>query len=487
MRYDESDGIAVRNRRADRLDNASGLDEPAGDRGAKDARHFVSFPWGFEVDDRPESPGVTRGVTTLDPAARPARPVVLVSMDWIRPGDPRFGLGIASIASALRGAGVEVRVVADAVNRPGFRADAFFAEVLGAVDEAGADALVGIGAFVWCEDEVQRLLGALGDRAEIVLGGPQISYTGPGELEALYPNATYFVRGHGEAAMIALATGSAENGDSGLHVARAHDLAGRADYPLELLPSPHLDGTSPIGPFVRWETQRGCQFRCTFCQHRQPGARLRRAEFDTDRMQAEIRAFRDAGTKRIAVLDPIFNMNRRRAIALLDEMRRIGLTAELSLQCRFELTDTAFLDALEGLDVKLEFGLQTIHDDEARAVGRPNRMDKVADVIAHLNGRRMPYEISLIYGLPLQTLDRFRASVAWCLDRGVPRVRAWPLMLLRGTALFAERDRWGYVESDAGRIPVVVESHSFSREEHAEMARIAESLESANGAERSAA
>ena len=112
MRYDESDGIAVRNRHADRLDNASGLDGPAGSRAAKDARHFVSFPRGFEVDDRPESPGVTRGVTTLDPAARPARPVVLVSMDWIRPGDPRFGLGTASIASTLRGAGVEVRVVA---------------------------------------------------------------------------------------------------------------------------------------------------------------------------------------------------------------------------------------------------------------------------------------------------------------------------------------------------------------------------------------
>ena len=484
MRYDESADIAVGNQHADRLDNASGLDEPAGNRPAKDARHFVSFPWNFKVDDRPESPGVTLGVTTLDPAARP---VVLVSMDWIRPGDPPFGLGTASIASALRGAGVEVCVVADAINRPGFCADTFFAEVLGAVDEAGADALVGIGAFVWCENEVQWLLRALGYRAEIVLGGPQISYTGPGELEALYPNVTFFVRGHGEAAMIALATGSAENGHSGLHVARADDLAKRADHPLEQLPSPHLDGTSPIGPFVRWETQRGCQFKCTFCQHRQPGARLRRAEFDSGRIQAEIRAFRDAGTKRIAVLDPIFNMNRRRAIALLGEMRRVGLTAELSLQCRFELTDTAFLDALEGLDVKLEFGLQTIHDDEARAVGRPNQMDRVADVIVNLNDRRIPYEVSLIYGLPLQTLERFRASAEWCLERGVPRVRAWPLMLLRGTALYYERDRWGYVESDAGRIPVVVESHSFTREDHAEMARIARSLECAGGAARSTA
>ncbi|MDE2716321.1 MAG: B12-binding domain-containing radical SAM protein, partial [Chloroflexota bacterium] len=156
---------------------------------------------------------------------------------------------------------------------------------------------------------------------------------------------------------------------------------------------------------------------------------------------------------------------------------RIGLTAELSLQCRFELTANAFLEALEGLDARLEFGLQTIHDDEARAVGRPNRMDKVEGVIAKLNNRRVPYEISLIYGLPLQTLDRFRTSVEWCLDHGVPRVRAWPLMLLRGTSLHVQRARWGYVESEVDRIPIVVESHSFSREDHSEMARIAASLE----------
>lgn len=405
------------------------------------------------------------------------RPVVLVSLDWIRPGDPRFGLGTASIASALRGAGVKVRIVSDAVNRPGFRADEFFADVVRAVDAAGADALVGMGAFVWCEAEVQRLLTVLADRAEIVLGGPQVSYTAPGELEPLYPKATYFVRGHGEEAMVALATGSAENAVAGLHVAGAEDFAKRADYPLEGLPSPHLDGTSPVGRFVRWETQRGCQFRCTFCQHRQPGRRLRRSELGINRLHAEIEAFRDAGTRRIAVLDPIFNMNRSRAIKLLSEMRRVGLTAKLSLQCRFELTDNAFLEALEGLDATLEFGLQTVHDDEAQAVGRPNRMDMAEDVIARLNDRRIPYEISLIYGLPLQTLDRFRTSVEWCLDRGVPRVRAWPLMLLRGTALHSQRDRWGYVESETDRIPIVVESHSFSREDHFEMARIAARLE----------
>lgn len=404
------------------------------------------------------------------------RSVVLVSLDWLRPGDPPFGLGIASIASSLRSVGVDVRIVSDAVNRPGFSASAFFVDVTDAIAKAGVDVLVGIGAFVWCEPEVQSLLKVLGSQSGIVLGGPQVSYVAAGELEELYPNVAYFVRGHGEGAMTALAMGQAENGAFGLHVAGYPDLAVRADFPLEHLPSPHLDGTAPVRDFVRWETQRGCSFSCSFCQHRQPGARLRRSRLGIDRLHRELLAFREAGTKRIAVLDPIFNTDNDRAVGLLDEIRRIGIDANWSFQCRFEFIKEAFLDAVAPLDATLEFGLQTIHADEARAVGRPNRIDKVEAVIASLNARKIPYEISLIYGLPLQTLDRFRMSVDWCLQRGVPRVRAWPLMLLRGTVLHAQRERWGYVESVDNRIPIVVESDSFSRDDHDEMARIADGL-----------
>ena len=404
------------------------------------------------------------------------RSVVLVSLDWLRPGDPPFGLGVASIAASLRSYGVDVRVVSDAVNRPGFSAGAFYNDVAEAVDSAGPETLVGIGAFVWCEPEVQSLVRILSSQGDVVLGGPQVSYVATGDLEDLYPDVTYFIRGHGENAMIDLAMGLAENGASGLHVAGLPDLGARADYPLEQLPSPYLDGTTPIGKFVRWETQRGCAFSCSFCQHRQPGARLRRSNLGVDRLYQELLAFRGAGVKRIAVLDPIFNTNNDRAVRLLAEVDRLDISAHWSFQCRFELVKEGFLDAVEPLNSTLEFGLQTVHEDEARAIGRPNRMDKVETIIERLNARGISYEISLIYGLPLQTLDRFRMSVDWCLERGVPRVKAWPLMLLRGTPLHAQREMWGYVESVGDRIPVVVESSSFSRDDHAEMARIANEL-----------
>ena len=413
------------------------------------------------------------------------RPVVLASLDWIRPGDPRTGLGIASIASSLRHAEVAVTIVGDAVNRPGFSADAYISRVVDALQCAGPNAICGIAAFVWNEPEVVRLIEEVraNTDATVVMGGPQVSYVGAGGLESLYPSADFFVRGHGESAMVALATGADLDG-LGVHPARTVDRGLRSDLDLGNLPSPHLDGTLPIGECVRWETQRGCPFACNFCQHREPGNRLKNRNLAEDRVLAEAHTFAAASVRRISVLDPIFHTKRDRAVRLLNEFRSLRLSAELSLQCRFELVDGAFLDAMAGLDVVLEFGLQTIHADEGRAVNRPNKIDRAEAVIGDLHRRGIPFEVSLIYGLPLQTLDSFRRSVDWCLDQGVPRVRAWPLMLLRGTPLFEQRARWGFVESTGDRIPIVLESHTFTQTEHGEMARIADELNGAAPSER---
>ena len=63
--------------------------------------------------------------------------MVLVSLDWLRTGDPPFGLGTASIAASLRYHGIDVRIVSDAVNRTWFSYESFLARVLGAASEAG--------------------------------------------------------------------------------------------------------------------------------------------------------------------------------------------------------------------------------------------------------------------------------------------------------------------------------------------------------------
>lgn len=413
----------------------------------------------------------------------PARPVVLVTLDWTRPGDSRRSLGSASIVASLRDAGVDCTWIEASVNLPGFDLAAFTSEVLRAVDAAGPDVLVGIGCYVWNEAETRHLLRALAEHggSDVVLGGPQVSFVEAGDLAWRYPTARWFVRGAGEAAMVDLALGQAQHGVHGLFDATESDHGRRFDGELDALPSPWLTGVIEVGEKVRWETQRGCVYRCSFCQHREPDKRHRRRDIHQDRVTAELERFAASDVQRISVLDPIFHQDHARAVRILRAARALGITARISLQCRFELVKPEFLDALQGLDVTLEFGLQTVQEAEWKAIQRRNLLHRIEPAMAELGRRGIDYEVSLIFGLPEQTLASFLGSVQWCLDRGAPRVLAFPLMLLRGTPMQAERHRWALRESDAP-IPEVTSSLTFTEEEMHEMRRVAAWLEVNPGA-----
>lgn len=405
------------------------------------------------------------------------KPVVLVSMDWQRPEDGKTGLGIASIAAALKEAGACVSVVEDAVNDAQFDLEQLLLRLLHAIDEAGTNCLVGFGVYVWNDDEVCWLIRQLRQLrpVQMVLGGPQISYMPAGELEEAYPEADFFVRGQGEMAMVQLAK-QADLDGCGVHIYGTPDRGLKADHELIRLPSPFLYGVIEPAANMRWETQRGCPFKCSFCQHREPGNRLRNQLLGENRLDLEVQWFALHGVKRISVLDPIFHAKPAWAIERLDAIQRAGLRAHLALQCRFEMITEEFLDALRGLNVTLEFGLQTAITAEGAAIGRPNNMTKVEAIIRKLHERAIDFEVSLIYGLPLQTLESFRETVDWCRKREVPRIKAWPLMILRGTPLYKEKATYGFKESTDLRIPLVIASNSFSEADYLAMQQLAASL-----------
>lgn len=63
-------------------------------------------------------------------------------------------------------------------------------------------------------------------------------------------------------------------------------------------------------PFIRWETQRGCFYRCNFCQHREPNNALLPGKrcIPLSRTVAEIEWIHSNKViQDIAVLDPVFN------------------------------------------------------------------------------------------------------------------------------------------------------------------------------------
>lgn len=125
-----------------------------------------------------------------------------------------------------------------------------------------------MGAYVWNEAHIQHILKnivAEGFPGQIILGGPQISYTS-NNLEKLYPEAHIFIRGYAEDPLVRLLHAKEKFPTiKGVHFSGTTDKGMVASIDLNTLPSPFLEGIIPEQEFMRWGTQLGCPFKCAFC------------------------------------------------------------------------------------------------------------------------------------------------------------------------------------------------------------------------------
>ena len=450
---------------------------------------------GDEIDSADSTPSLGRSISLgqFSPLLNPfPRRLLLIALDWTRPKDPPVALGHASIVARLREAGVLVTARSWSVHDADFNVD-LVVDFIRQNNASGVD--LGIGVFVWNELYVQAILSrvrALAFKGRIILGGSQVSYTKSG-LEDYYPNANVFIRGYGEEALAALMlSSSAFPSIQGVHYAGQFDHRLSAVADLALLPSPYLTGVLSPQKFLRIEFQRGCPFRCAFCQHRESDDSKVRRHFASSRILSEIDWLCDhAVVDDVAVLDPIFNTGPMYMSVLRRFVER-RYKGKLSLQCRLELVTPEFLTLVEEFNehgrATLEFGLQTIHPEEERHIQRLNHLGKVQDVLRQTATRGIQTEVSLIFGLPAQTVNSFRSTVNYCKALRVPTIYAYPLRLYRGTPLYEMKEDLGLIESTEPHFHLlkdkhighVVQSPSFSLSDWYLMAAIARELDDYN-------
>lgn len=429
---------------------------------------------------------------------RSGRRLVLVGLDWIRTKDPPLSLANASIAASIANV-ADVETLTLNVNQPAEQLRGELTTRLSAITSNDKQPpLVALGGYVWAEHllnhTMHEIKDVLGDETHILLGGPQVTYAHSGSfLASAYPYADGFVRGHGEEPMTRLLQG--ESAPIGYSCRTHFDIGLKATGGFASAPSPFLTGWMPAQRFLRWETQRGCPFSCSFCQHKD--SKDRRMQLDRERIFAEcdwmVRQSIGGPLRDLAVVDPTFNSGPN----YLEVLSRLsGFTGKVSLQCRLEMMSDEFMQAVLDLSVTarvvLEFGVQTIHRKEQRLIERHNNARRVEHWLEILNAEGIPYELSFMYGLPDQTLDSFRHTVDWaeqkCSDHRDSKAvsRFFPLMLLRGTKLYDRKKELGLVTCDAleadltdrvgSNIPHVIASKTFTLEDWFVMNREAERL-----------
>ncbi|MGH1336871.1 MAG: B12-binding domain-containing radical SAM protein [Aureispira sp.] len=405
--------------------------------------------------------------------------LLIISFDLIRKGESKTSLAIGSINSYLKSDeryGVDFTFENLSLNMFNLSKDSKvkdFREKLLAYNFKEID-YIAISAYVWNEfllnDLIKYLRKEFDFIGSIILGGYQISYSSNPEQE--YTDVQYFISGHAEKALLDIVTGKEKKSK----------IQGIVDF--KKIQSPYLTGeisTSYKQEKVRLETKRGCPYRCSFCAHRDLTFN-KIYKHDLDKVFQEISLFKEKEVRKINIIDPIFNAGND-YLAVMGEMNRVNLSSLVSVQARFETIQgnkgDKFLDLCEKLNFNLEFGLQTAIEEESVIINRKNNPDKIRKVMKKLKERQINYEISLIYGLPLQTVSSFEASIDFSINHGCKGLTAFPLMLLKGTELYQQKEKFSLIEQKIGdyNIPVVTQSNTYSKKDWYTMKSIAENLQ----------
>jgi radical SAM superfamily enzyme YgiQ (UPF0313 family) len=320
---------------------------------------------------------------------------------------------------------------------------------------------VAISAYAWSENIVKELIKILKQvfNGKIILGGYEITALNEEQLYKTYPYADFYVKGYAEVSLEKIFKNETKNTILNEKITD-NDLV-----------SVYLSETLPLtSKNIYWESKRGCPYHCDFCEYGNAGDR-KVIKINDTRIDKEIKLFKQNNIKKINVLDSNFILDER-DIVTLEKLIEIE-DCVFNFQMNFDVLKNKLKDKLLSICKKnrdriiLEFGLQTIHENEMKVLRRENNIEHIKSVMKELNHLNIQYIISIIFGIPGQTYESFLNTIRFLDENGCKKYFAYPLRLPQNSKIKENmvklKIKEEYHQFDAYPIKIVTESYSFTR------------------------
>lgn len=314
-----------------------------------------------------------------------------------------------------------------------------------AVDALKDADVVGFSTYVWngrISLEIARRLKALRPGIVVLFGGPHV----PDHSEAFMranPQIDLAVHNEGERTFLKLLETFEDRSTSwetipGISMVKPDGTFVRTQNvdrvrDLDEIPSPFLEGAfdeimkaNPDESWIGlWETNRGCPFRCTFCDWGSATA-AKVTKFGEDRLFREVDWFAEKKIEYIFCCDANFGIQKRDvdiANYVAGVKREKGYPVALSVQNTKNATERAYLtqkilsDA--GLNKGVALSMQSVDMPTLEAIKRDNiSLGTYMELQRRFTRDKVETYSDLILGLPGETYESFVRGVDQLMENG---------------------------------------------------------------------
>lgn len=323
---------------------------------------------------------------------------------------------------------------------------------------------IAISYYAWNKSQcinLVELIKELYPESVIILGGYEVNGETLINLEQKFGDRVdHYIVGYAEEAIISILEGKTKTKI--------------ANIPLKTIKVPPVYSSGVINlegiSNVRIETKRGCPMQCSYCSYSSNDHKSRIVH-DIDTVKQEF-DFLNGKVDKVNIIDPIFTIDNYKDV--LDHLISIDFKPVISFQVKFELfyrlmRKTDILDKLKKLNTVLEFGFQTGSESVHKLMHRDFEMNKVIAVIRELTFQNIQHEISVIRGLPGETLLSYRNMIDYFIEQNIENIEFFPLTLLSNTRMSDESNMLGIKTYTQKNLNFVCETHSYSVQDYQAM------------------
>lgn len=319
--------------------------------------------------------------------------------------------------------------------------------------------VIGFSCYIWNWKLIREILAELPKilpDTEIWLGGPEVTYDGPGLLKE-FPQVTGIMVGEGEVTFREVLEQYLREAETagksveerfgqipGLCLASGY-TAPRDLTDLTTLPFLYENMEPFTNRIIYYETSRGCPYRCSYCLSSiDKKVRLR----DISVVKKELQFFLDQNVKQVKFIDRTFNCDHKHAIEIWQYIYEHdnGVTNfhfEISADILRE-EEIALLNRFRPGLAQLEIGVQSTNPETIRAIHRAMDVERLEKIVAAIHrGQNIHQHLDLIAGLPYEDYESFGRSFDRVYGMQPEQLQLGFLKVLKGSDMHDNAEKYG--------------------------------------------